>query len=83
MAKKGKEHKHRDGGAGGVGEAGGAGEAEFLAEYNAEEFPRPSLTVDGDAQMGVAGRIRSPEREPGRCRSPHREREDGPERRIP
>ena len=46
MAKKGKEHKRRDGSDGTDGSAGGAGEAGFLAGYDASEFPHPSLTVD-------------------------------------
>ena len=49
MAKKGKDHKHRE--IGTAGQPGAAapvdsGEAGFLAEYDAAEFPRPSLTVD-------------------------------------
>ena len=49
MAKKGKDHKHREIGPaaqpGAVAPAD-SGEAAFLAEYDAAEFPRPSLTVD-------------------------------------
>jgi len=49
VAKKGKDHKHRE--IGTAGQPGAAapvdsGEAGFLAEYDAAEFPHPSLTVD-------------------------------------
>lgn len=52
MAKKGKGHKNREAGVGLPPKGAVAGpshspsEAEFLAEYDAAEFPHPSLTVD-------------------------------------
>jgi 8-oxo-dGTP diphosphatase len=52
VTKKGKGHKNRESEVGqqpkdvNAGMSRSSGEAEFLAEYDAAEFPRPSLTVD-------------------------------------